>query len=192
LRFTPTSKNQPARDFLENDLSRYRESAREHIEYRVPVDFALRIGDRRSKHARTPPEAVSFTASPATDGTRERHRAAQIAWIASHMTDTEKIWGSIRAWKQKTRPELRTAFILPRSELEQSLAQIWREILEVNEVGVNDNFFGLGGDSLAMVRTVIRIYERLGVELPISAFAEEPTVEAHSRKIAALQPNPKI
>lgn len=188
LRFTSTSKNQPARDFLDNDLGRYRESAPGHIEYRVPVDFALHIGDPPSKHREEPPQpqGVSLTPSPA-DSAPEGNRAARIAWIASHMIDADKIWAAIQAWKQKTRPELQTGFIPPRSDLEQLLAQMWREVLELDEVGVQDNFFGLGGDSLAMVKTIIRIYERLGVELPISAFAEEPTVEAHTRRIAALK-----
>jgi Phosphopantetheine attachment site len=49
-----------------------------------------------------------------------------------------------------------TSFVPPSSELEQAIARVWRQVLGVHSVGVHDNFFDLGGHSLAMARTNTR------------------------------------
>src|SRR5690349_18479146 len=70
----------------------------------------------------------------------------------------------------------RSAFSAPASELELAVATMWQEVLGVKEVGRDDNFFDLGGHSLTAARITSRIVERFGVELPISAIFERPTV----------------
>lgn len=60
--------------------------------------------------------------------------------------------------------------------LEQALCAIWAESLEVPEVGVDDDFFALGGHSLLVVATVSRINEALGLELEVQSIFEAPTV----------------
>ncbi len=56
----------------------------------------------------------------------------------------------------QSRPELDTPFVAGRIPLEKDLAQIWREVLELDEIGINDNFLDLGGNSLAATRIVSR------------------------------------
>jgi acyl carrier protein len=58
------------------------------------------------------------------------------------------------------------------------LADIWREVLRVEHVGVHDNFFSLGGHSLLATRVTSRVQQRLGVRLPLAAFFRTPTIEA--------------
>ena len=67
--------------------------------------------------------------------------------------------------------------LAPRNPLEQSLAKIWAELLEVDEVGVRDSFFDLGGHSLLAVRLMARIEQETGLDLPLSTLFQEPTVE---------------
>ncbi|HEX2300340.1 MAG TPA: amino acid adenylation domain-containing protein [Pseudonocardiaceae bacterium] len=54
------------------------------------------------------------------------------------------------------RPELESGYIAPRTPIEQRLAEIWAEVLGVERVGVEDNFFGLGGDSILSIQVVSR------------------------------------
>jgi aryl carrier-like protein len=68
------------------------------------------------------------------------------------------------------------------------LVELWLEVLGLKQVGVRDNFFTLGGDSLKMVRLIVTLYGRTGVELPIAAFFETPTIEAHAAKLSAILP----
>ncbi|MFI9262198.1 amino acid adenylation domain-containing protein [Streptomyces sioyaensis] len=54
------------------------------------------------------------------------------------------------------RPELGTEFVAPRTPVEETLAGIWAEVLGVEQVGVHDNFFGLGGDSILSIQVISR------------------------------------
>ena len=76
-------------------------------------------------------------------------------------------------------PEMGAAeegYIAPRSTLEVSLARIWEDVLEVQAVGVDDNFFEIGGHSLLMMRVLARMERELGRTLPLSALLQHPTV----------------
>jgi amino acid adenylation domain-containing protein len=68
-------------------------------------------------------------------------------------------------------------FVEPRDRTELELANIWREVLALERVGVRDNFFELGGHSLLAVRVFALVEKRLGVRLPLTALFQGPTVE---------------
>jgi acyl carrier protein len=75
-----------------------------------------------------------------------------------------------------TRPDLEDAFVAPRTPVEESLARIWAELLGLEQVGVHDNFFDLGGHSLLVTQVVSRLRDTFAVELPLSNFFDAPTV----------------
>lgn len=75
------------------------------------------------------------------------------------------------------RPSLSSSFEEPRTPLERDLAAIWRELLGVEKVGVRDDFFELGGQSLIAVRLFAKVKKKHGVELPLSVLFEAPTIE---------------
>jgi len=66
--------------------------------------------------------------------------------------------------------------VTPRSPSEQTLAAIWTKVLSTADLGVNDDFFDLGGDSLAAVRIAEEIRDLMGVEIGLSQFLQAPTV----------------
>ena len=61
-------------------------------------------------------------------------------------------------------------------EVEEAVAAIWQELLQVERVGRNDHFFELGGHSLLATRLVARVRDRIGVELPLIRVFEAPTI----------------
>jgi phthiocerol/phenolphthiocerol synthesis type-I polyketide synthase E len=77
------------------------------------------------------------------------------------------------------RPELPTPYVAPRTPGEQAVAEIWQDVLGLDRVGVDDDFFALGGHSLAAVQIGTRLKSRLGAELDLRAFFDRPTV-AHT------------
>lgn len=64
----------------------------------------------------------------------------------------------------------------PRNEIEAELAQLWREVLVLEQVGVHDNFLHLGGNSLAAIRLITRINETFELQLKVNRIFELPTV----------------
>ena len=59
------------------------------------------------------------------------------------------------------------------NEIERVLLQIWSEVLNQENIGIHDDFLGLGGDSMAAMRCINRITKMFGVELPIDLFLLE-------------------
>ncbi len=82
-----------------------------------------------------------------------------------------------------TRPDLPNACVAPSDELEESLHQIWEEQLGVKGVGVTDDFFDVGGDSLLGVLLVSAIEETLGYKFPVSVLIEAPTIRGQAALI---------
>ena len=76
----------------------------------------------------------------------------------------------------QSRPELEESFVAPRTSVEEMLAEIWSEVLKVEKVGIHDNFFDLGGHSLAATRVVSLVIKRFNLELPLRSLFDSPTV----------------
>ncbi len=74
------------------------------------------------------------------------------------------------------RPELAGAFVAPRTRTEQSLADVWSDLLGLPQVGIHDNFFDLGGHSLLSTQLTSRVRELFQVELPLREVFQQPTI----------------
>ena len=77
---------------------------------------------------------------------------------------------------QRSRPEIATPYEAPRTELEQLIGAMWQEHLRLDRVGVYDNFFDLGGDSLHAARMVNELQKRLEVTVHILAIFEAQNI----------------
>jgi len=75
----------------------------------------------------------------------------------------------------------------PRNGTEELLASIWADVLRTSHASIHDHFFDLGGHSLLATRVVSRIREAFGVELPIAALFEAPTIATLAERVQALQ-----
>ncbi|MGD0207573.1 MAG: amino acid adenylation domain-containing protein [Verrucomicrobiota bacterium] len=87
----------------------------------------------------------------------------------------------------RSRPELDKAFVAPRTPTEELLAEIWAQLLDLERVGIHDNFFDLGGHSLLATQVVSRIRETFQVEIPLRRLFEVPTVAGLAESIEAAR-----
>jgi aryl carrier-like protein len=85
------------------------------------------------------------------------------------------------------RPELEQEFVAPRTERERILAEIWADVLGVEQVGIYDNFFDLGGDSIRATAIVARVRATYGVDVPLRSLFDEPTLGRLSAKLETMQ-----
>ncbi|MEY2454617.1 MAG: hypothetical protein QOD92_4191 [Acidimicrobiaceae bacterium] len=76
------------------------------------------------------------------------------------------------------RPALSTGFVAPRDDVERAVTKAWEQVLEVGPIGVDDDFFELGGDSLAAAESIFLLQDTLGRDVPLAAFLEASTAAA--------------
>lgn len=100
-------------------------------------------------------------------------------------------WGASRkvARKQlpdhnRSRPAGLPPAVEPESELEKLVVAVWSEVLETDDLGLEDDFFDLGGDSLDALRVALLLQERLEMELDEAAILIEATPAGIARAIA--------
>lgn len=87
------------------------------------------------------------------------------------------------------RPNLSNAYIAPRNQIEQTIANIWQDLLGINNVGIHDNFFELGGHSLLAIQAIAKLRTSFQIELPMrSLLFEAPTVAKIAAVIVNAQP----
>lgn len=79
-----------------------------------------------------------------------------------------------------------TEYVAPRNELEEMIAEIWQEVLKIEQVGVNDSFLALGGHSLSAIRIVSRINEALELPVNVNSVFEKPTIAAFAEYLEAM------
>ncbi|WP_033419184.1 type I polyketide synthase [Pseudorhodobacter ferrugineus] len=76
------------------------------------------------------------------------------------------------------RPDLDSDYAEPRNDIERTLTGFWQDLLGVGQVGINDDFFALGGHSLIAVRLFAMVRKAYRVDFPISVLFEAPTIAA--------------
>jgi acyl transferase domain-containing protein/acyl carrier protein len=80
------------------------------------------------------------------------------------------------ATPRHARPEQGSQYTAPRNKVEETVAEIWQELLGIDQVGSHDNFFNLGGHSLTALQVLSRLRRAFQVELSVRAILETPTV----------------
>jgi amino acid adenylation domain-containing protein len=112
--------------------------------------------------------------------------AAFVALDALPLTPNGKLDRKALPEPERTGEEA-TVAAAPRTPTEELVAGLWSQLLEIPHVGIFDSFFTLGGHSLLGARLVSRLRQSLGIELPLRALFEEPTVAGLAERIDALQ-----
>ncbi|WP_231562112.1 type I polyketide synthase [Colwellia psychrerythraea] len=112
------------------------------------------------------------------------HRLSQ--WIAKTETTTQTLY---------ERPDLETDYVKPTNEVEEILVAIWQNVLGIEQIGIQDHFFDLGGDSLIATRVISAIRKTLSVNeslFSIRDFFENPIIELMAKKISINMSNNNI
>jgi amino acid adenylation domain-containing protein len=88
------------------------------------------------------------------------------------------------------RSETDQAYAAPTTPLEEVIADIWSEVLDLNRVGIDDNFFEIGGHSLLAARLISRVRDRLRQEVPLRTLFRSPTPRQFTASLLDNAANP--
>ncbi|NER52861.1 MAG: amino acid adenylation domain-containing protein, partial [Symploca sp. SIO1A3] len=82
---------------------------------------------------------------------------------------------------------LSTEYVAPQTETQKTLAEIWKEVLGIQKVGIHDNFFDLGGHSLMATQVVSRVRQAFGIDVPLTTLFENSTIAELSENLVEQQ-----
>lgn len=91
----------------------------------------------------------------------------------------------------RTRPEIEKSYVAPRNPIEQLLASIYGQILDIEQIGIHDNFFEAGGHSLSATQVITQIRETFRIDIPLRAMFEAPTVSGLSDLLVKHETQPE-
>jgi len=115
----------------------------------------------------------------------------QLAVSTGDLAARERLWAAPAAASpapaRHDRPALHNPYVEPSGPVERRIADIWRDVLGVAEVGAHDNFFELGGSSLLGLKVVHRLRGELGAAVPLTVVYEGPTVRTLAAVVGGLR-----
>lgn len=165
-----------AREDQSEDRSPELESAKRLVAYIVPAEKrSLTVSTLRQILTEKLPEQMI--------------PAAFVMLRAMPLTPTGKVDRRALPDPGTFRPALDTPYAPPRTTVENELARAWAEVLSLEQIGIHDNFFDLGGHSLAATRIISHVIRRFQLELPIQSLFKAPTIAELAVVIAEHQEN---
>lgn len=111
----------------------------------------------------------------------ERSNAARKLGIHSFLADQNL------AVARRTRPDLGTPLQVAQNDTQARLVKIWKDLLGLGDVGIDDNFFDLGGDSLIAIRLLSRCREEFQVDQTLAGLLDHPTIVELAQRIEQLR-----
>jgi acyl carrier protein len=178
LPFVYSGKNQPALDFLTDVAGTGRQSDGAGLLFQITAQAAAQARydpeQRRRQNHDSADEAVARVEGSQTDrdlrgGLRRRSadsrsRAATLVSIARDLYDLEQIHAQVSA-RMRSRSDIDKPYVEPRTPTERTIAGILAQVLGIDRVGAEDNFFQIGGHSLLAMQVLFRIRQAFHVEL---------------------------
>ncbi|HFE51810.1 MAG TPA: non-ribosomal peptide synthetase, partial [Bacteroidetes bacterium] len=167
----------------------------EHPQVRDAVVLAREVaktGDRRLVGYVVPAEGASVNPGELRTYLREKlpeYMVPPIIMILDEfpLTPNGKVDRRALPEPEGLRPDLEREYVAPRNETEEKIADICQDLLGIEKVGVYDNFFDLGGHSLLATQLMSRLRETFGIEIPLRALFEGPTVAELAKTIEKLK-----
>ena len=87
----------------------------------------------------------------------------------------------------QTRPDVEANYVAPQSDVERSIAAVWQEVLHLENIGIHDNFFEIGGHSLIATQIISRLRQVFQMELSVRTLFEAPTIASFAEKCEIIQ-----
>ncbi|WP_161965933.1 non-ribosomal peptide synthetase [Steroidobacter cummioxidans] len=183
MSYRPTTRNAPARMFLDGTFGRFREIADSdagEILFKIPVERAEEPLTDALVDWRVDESEHRLVAAQHVRSETPTHDWHEAAYALSHLPEIVSRVDRFAAGRRGAPIE----YVATRTKTEMAIASIWSEVLGLERVSLRADFLALGGDSVLAVRVITRIAATLGLELSISDFFGGATVETIGAKLA--------
>jgi amino acid adenylation domain-containing protein/FkbH-like protein len=180
--FVATRKNQPALDFLNGVGAQFQREVAGHSEYDFPAGYAAEVHRQQISVAAEAPDEERKGARTGSANSQIAGQNRLLARVAAQLGDVGSISRAMEV-ERVSRHRQRGVFVAPRTAIEEMVAGTWAQLLNLDRIGIHDNFFVLGGHSLIATQAVARVRQTLGVELPLRAMFEAPTVAEFAQRV---------
>lgn len=182
IEYRKSARNAPAWNFLEKSFSAFREqdvdsAADERSVFKVPIAYAEALGGEVESQARSEQRDLPQSSQTSIKSGVKWHEAAY------RLSRLEDIVHEMNGAESRLRPTP-DRYMAPRTPMEAAVARTWEKVLGLRDIGAQDDFFELGGDSVLAVQVIANIGSTLNLELSIYDFFDAPTVEEVARKLA--------
>ena len=185
LQYLPTSRNEPARAFAESVAAEFRVEQQDRTIYRIPVERACAIVHRpdldgaAAIHEHEPEGNSSFASSVSASSA---HCSERYARLAQTFVSGRSVLDAVRNPIARSR-SVAGRPVAAATPTESAVLALWQEMLAIDGLGVDDDYFQLGGTSLIAARLLAEISRHFGVKLSMTSILESPTVRALSRDL---------
>ena len=178
----PTPKNRPALDFLNAIGLEQSASSDQETLFCFPAAYLERlVYDPGQDETPTPQKGKTRNGAPSRSAGLAH--LDQSSHIATHLNQADRILDAITSQVVKERPAMSEDYVAASNQLERSIARVWQDVLGLQSVGIRDNFFDVGGNSLKGVQLIARLKRDLKVDIAIVNLFESPTVQAMAKML---------
>ena len=183
LTYQETKKNRPALDFIYNFGKAYKSEIPGGFRYSFPSEFLRNLKYEPTSYTAEKGEEKQAKKQEKSTPKISRNYNEIIQQIGIELYDTNKIFTSVEEFKVTQSKSESLNYVAPETDLEMKLADIWQTVLGASKIGLDDNFFEVGGTSLKAVRLIAIIKKELKKSISVVTLFECPTVKLLSKKI---------
>lgn len=178
--YLKTKKNLPVLNFLEKVGEAYQNETQAGYDFAFPTEYLVKLSyDTNSTNEKTKVSSKGISTSPTNSPTLGSAKTAQvelIEQIATKLNQVELIHSLINQQGEYNRRKIPTPYIAATTFTEQQLARICSKLLAIENIGIDDNYFELGGTSLQAVELFAQIEKEFSTRLPLTTLIESPTI----------------
>ncbi len=182
--YIQTKKNLPALNFLEKFGSLYQKKTDDGSEFVFPTEFIFNLSYTSSYiHSNTTTTEVVVSTQILTKTQEQKlDKNILINTIVSELSHVNSIEERIKnKVNYSNLRNLTTNYTVPATFTERQLVKIWSDILKVEPIGLDDNYFDLGGTSLKSVELIVQIEKQFSTKLPLTSLVTAPTIKQMSQ-----------
>jgi FkbH-like protein len=185
-----TPRNEPARAFLDSVAAQFAQRQEAGAQYRVPAAFMQSIEHRPGQD---PAEVMAASRAEGRSaqadvlpGAADSGRSERYLALATGLATAAGVLQRLQAGKRRIH-RATAGIAAPQSDAERQMLGIWERVLGVEGIGVEDDYFALGGTSLQSVQLFAEIARVFGAELRLTSILEAATVRRLAALVAAEQ-----